>query len=59
LPPFLLPIWGVGLRISPNNEENINMDVNVEQGNIVLRLWLLLRRVGDTVVRCQDTLISG
>jgi DNA-binding MarR family transcriptional regulator len=35
------------------------MDVNVEQGNIVLRLWLLLRRVGDTVVRCQDSLFSG
>ncbi len=30
------------------------MAVNVEQENIVLRLWLLLRRVGDTLVRCQD-----
>jgi DNA-binding MarR family transcriptional regulator len=34
------------------------MDVNVEQGNIVLRLWLLLRRVGDTVARCQDSVFS-
>jgi len=58
LPPFLLPIWGAGLRIRSNNEENINMDVNVEQENMVLRLWLLLRRVGDTVTRCQDSVCS-
>ncbi|UCD22405.1 MAG: MarR family transcriptional regulator [Chloroflexota bacterium] len=30
------------------------MAVNIEQENTVLRLWLLLRRVGDTLVRCQD-----
>ena len=30
------------------------MAVNVEQENTVVRLWLLLRRVGDTLVRCQD-----
>ena len=30
------------------------MAVNVEQENVVLKLWLLLRRVGDTLVRCQD-----
>ncbi len=34
------------------------MDVNVEQENIVLRLWLLLRRVGDTVARCQDSVFG-
>ena len=34
------------------------MAVNVEQENIVLRLWLLLRRVGDTLVRCQDSTFS-
>ena len=32
------------------------MAVNVEQENIVLRLWLLLRRVGDTLARCQDSI---
>ena len=58
MPPFLPPIWGVGLRTRSNNEENMNMDVNVEQENTVLRLWLLLRRVGDTVVRCQDSVFS-
>jgi DNA-binding MarR family transcriptional regulator len=39
-------------------EEDSNMPVNVEQENIVLRLWLLLRRVGDTLVRCQESLFS-
>jgi len=34
------------------------MTVNVEQENTVLRLWLLLRRVGDTLVRCQDLIFS-
>ena len=34
------------------------MAVNIEQENIVLRLWLLLRRVGDTLVRCQDLVFS-
>jgi len=34
------------------------MAVNVEQENIVLRLWLLLRRVGDTLVRCQDSMFG-
>ena len=34
------------------------MAVNVEQENIVLRLWLLVRRVGDTVMRCQDSIFS-
>jgi MarR family 2-MHQ and catechol resistance regulon transcriptional repressor len=34
------------------------MAVNVEQENTVVRLWLLLRRVGDTLVRCQDLVFS-
>ena len=34
------------------------MAVDIEQENIVLRLWLLLRRVGDTLVRCQDSIFS-
>ena len=34
------------------------MAVNFEQANIVLRLWLLLRRVGDTLMRCQDLVFS-
>ena len=34
------------------------MAVNVEQENIVLRLWLLVRRVGDTIALCQDSLFS-
>ena len=34
------------------------MAVNVEQENIVLRLWLLVRRVGDTVMLCQDSIFS-
>ncbi len=34
------------------------MAVNVAQENIVLRLWLLLRRVGDTLVLCQDSIFS-
>ena len=34
------------------------MAVNVEQENTVLRLWLLLRRVGDTLMRCQDLVFS-
>ena len=31
------------------------MAVDIEQENIVLRLWLLLRRVGDKLERCQDS----
>jgi len=34
------------------------MDVNYERENTVLRLWLLLRRVGDTLTRCQDLIFS-
>jgi DNA-binding MarR family transcriptional regulator len=34
------------------------MTVNYESENTVLRLWLLLRRVGDTLMRCQDLLFS-
>jgi len=34
------------------------MAVNAEQENTVLRLWLLFRRVGDTLVRCQDLIFS-
>jgi len=34
------------------------MTVNYEAENTVLRLWLLLRRVGDTLMRCQDLLFS-
>ena len=34
------------------------MTVNSESENTVLRLWLLLRRVGDTLMRCQDLLFS-
>ena len=34
------------------------MAVNYESENTVLRLWLLLRRVGDTLVRCQELLFS-
>ena len=34
------------------------MVVNYEQENTVLRLWLLLRRVGDTLVLCQDSVYS-
>ncbi len=34
------------------------MAINFEQENTVLRLWLLLRRVGDKLIRCQDLLFS-
>jgi len=34
------------------------MTVNSESEKTVLRLWLLLRRVGDLVSRCQDSLYS-
>ena len=34
------------------------MAVNSKSENTVLRLWLLLRRVGDLVSRCQDSLYS-
>jgi len=34
------------------------MAVNYEKENTVLRLWLLLRRIGDTLMRCQDSLFS-
>jgi len=34
------------------------MAVDIEQENIVLRLWLLLRRVCDTLMLCQDSLFS-
>ena len=34
------------------------MAINIEQENVVLRLWLLLRRVGDKLVRCQDLVFS-
>jgi MarR family 2-MHQ and catechol resistance regulon transcriptional repressor len=34
------------------------MTVNPEQENTVLRLWLLLRRVGDALGLCQDLIYS-
>jgi len=34
----------------------MNMAVNSESENTVLRLWLLLRRVGDSLALCQDSL---
>jgi DNA-binding MarR family transcriptional regulator len=34
------------------------MAVNFEQENTVLRLWLLLRRVGDALGLCQDLVYS-
>ena len=34
------------------------MAVNSESEKTVLRLWLLLRRVGDTLVLCQDAVFS-
>ena len=34
------------------------MAVDIEQENIVLRLWLLLRRVCDTLMLCQDSIFS-
>ena len=34
------------------------MAVNIEQENVVLRLWLLLRRVGDRLAVCQDSVYS-
>ena len=34
------------------------MAVNAEQENTVLRLWLLLRRVGDALGLCQDLVYS-
>ena len=34
------------------------MTVSAEQENTVLRLWLLLRRVGDALGLCQDLVYS-
>ena len=34
------------------------MVINIEQENTVLRLWLLLRRVGDKLALCQDLTYS-
>ena len=34
------------------------MAVNSESENTVLRLWLLLRRVGDSLALCQDSVFS-
>ena len=34
------------------------MAIDYEKENTVLRLWLLLRRIGDTLMRCQDSLFS-
>jgi MarR family 2-MHQ and catechol resistance regulon transcriptional repressor len=34
------------------------MAINSESEKIVLRLWLLLRRVGDTLMLCQDSIFS-
>jgi len=34
------------------------MAINYERENTVLRLWLLLRRIGDTLMRCQDLIFS-
>jgi DNA-binding MarR family transcriptional regulator len=34
------------------------MKVNYESENTVLRLWLLLRRVGETLMLCQDSVFS-
>ena len=34
------------------------MAINSESEKTVLRLWLLLRRVGDTLMLCQDSIFS-
>jgi DNA-binding MarR family transcriptional regulator len=34
------------------------MAVNSESENTVMRIWLLLRRVGDTLALCQDSLFG-
>jgi len=34
------------------------MALNSESGNTVMRLWLLLRRVGEEVSACQDSIYS-
>ena len=34
------------------------MAINSESEKVVLRLWLLLRRVGDTLMLCQDSIFS-
>jgi DNA-binding MarR family transcriptional regulator len=41
-----------------NNEENLNMVVNSESGNTVLRLWLLLHRVRDVISLCEDSIFK-
>jgi len=35
------------------------MAMNSESGNTVLRLWLLLHRVRDALVACEDSLLKG
>jgi DNA-binding MarR family transcriptional regulator len=41
-----------------NNEEELNMVVKSESANTVLRLWLLLHRVRDVLVQCEDSIFS-
>jgi DNA-binding MarR family transcriptional regulator len=39
-------------------KEDLSMAVNPEQENTLLRLWLLLPRVGDALALCQDSVFS-
>jgi MarR family 2-MHQ and catechol resistance regulon transcriptional repressor len=41
-----------------SNEGNLKMAVNSEQERTILRLWLLLRRVGDQLSLCEDLVYS-
>jgi MarR family 2-MHQ and catechol resistance regulon transcriptional repressor len=45
-------------KLSWNNEEGIDMTASPEQENTVLRLWLLLRRVGDQLSLSEDLVYS-
>jgi len=45
-------------KLSANDEEDQNVTVNTESENTVLRLWLLLRRVGDWLALCQDSVFG-
>ncbi len=54
----LLESATIVLQTTLKVKEKLNIMVNSESENIVLRLWLLLRRVGDTLNLCQDSVFS-
>jgi MarR family transcriptional regulator, 2-MHQ and catechol-resistance regulon repressor len=41
----------------PDKKENPNMVLDLESGNTIMRLWLLLHRANDALCLCEDSML--